>query len=192
MNNYTPITTPDFVIATLKKCWAPGKKLLEIGCGPAFLRTEFQNDYLGVDITDEPYRPDIPRRPDIICAAEKIPLSDETFDIITIKSALYLFTNPDASLQEACRLLRPKGKLVVFDYNRRTQKDLQRREGNHNRYPCWTQWGLKNHIKAAGFSHTTLLCPKVIQPKNLPRWLYLLAQECLGTWAVVMGIKESG
>jgi len=179
---------PDFVISILKQYWVPGQKILEIGCGPAFLRDEFGKDYLGVDITDEPYNEHYPRDVDIVCSSDKLLVENKTVDVVIIKSAFYMFSNHEKSLKEAKRVLKNKGKILIFDYNKRTQKELQRKEGHEN-YPCWTQWGLEKLIKNNGFKNVHKLVADVKQPFGFKRYYHMLRQEVLGTWAVVCGEK---
>lgn len=179
---------PDFVVAIIKNYWKPGQKILEIGCGPAFLRDDFGKDYIGTDITDAPYSIELPRDVDIVCPADHLDLQDNAVDIIIIKSAFFLFNNHKKSLEEVMRVLKPAGKIIIFDYNKKTQKGLQRKEG-HFQYPCWTQWGLKKVLKDHHFDNLTNLVASVQQPSRITKIYHLLRQEIFGTWAIVCGEK---
>lgn len=180
--------SPDFVVQIIKNYWRPGQKILEIGCGPAFLRKEFGKDYIGTDITNELYDENLPRDIDIVCSADKLLIDDNSVDIVVIKSALYLFDNYEKSLKEAKRALKSEGKIIIFDYGRRTQKKLQESEG-HMRYPCWTQWGLKKLLKRHQFMEVVNLIASTEQPSGLKKIYHLLRQEFFGTWAIVVGQK---
>lgn len=180
---------PSFIVDTLKASWKPGQKVLEIGCGPAFLRSEFGEHYIGTDITNKPYNSDLKRNVDIVCSGEKLPIKKHSVDLVIIKSALYLFSDWKAALYEVKRVLVPGGQLFVFDYNRRTQKDLQRRE-QHDRYPCWSQWRLKQCLRKVGFKKATLLLPQSLQFKGYLRQFHLLMEELYGTWAIVRAEGE--
>jgi ubiquinone/menaquinone biosynthesis C-methylase UbiE len=182
------LKSPDFVVSTIKALWQPGRKVLEIGCGPSLLRQHFGKDYIGTDITDEPYSSDMARDVDYVCPADNLLIDNEAVDIVVIKSAFFLFTNPNKSLQEAIRVLKPGGHVIIFDYNKRTQRHLQEREGHRN-YPCWTQWRLRNYIQARGFMDAKLLLPQVSQPKGIKRIIDLIRQEMFGTWAIVIARK---
>ncbi len=48
--------------------------------------------------------------------AERLPFPDETFNAITIGFGLRNFTDKDVALVEACRILRPQGRLVVLEF----------------------------------------------------------------------------
>lgn len=181
--------TPQFVIDTIRSAWKPGKKIVEIGCGPAFLRRYFGGDYIGTDISDAPYDSDLPRDADHVCPANRLSLNDEVFDIVIMKSALFLFEDHLGALLEAKRVLRQGGVLLIFDYNRRTQKMLQRKEG-HTNYPCWTQWALRKLVLNANFKRVDLLVPKSHQPNSLQGVLRRIHQELFGNWAIVRGFKE--
>lgn len=178
----------DFAIAIINQHWQSGKKILEIGCGPAYLRKYYGTDYTGSDVTNDYYTPGVKRDVDVVCSAEDLKFEDQSFDIVLIKSAFYLFTNHSKALAEAYRLLRKGGVILILDYNKKTQKMLQKKEG-HTRYPCWTQLGLKQLIARAGFNSTRLLLAETKQPSNLKRIYHLVRQEFLGTWAIVSGVK---
>jgi len=182
---------PDFVVQIIKDYWKPGQKILEIGCGPAFLREDFGKNYIGSDITKEPYNLDLPRDVDIVCPAENLCVDDNSIDIVVIKSAFFLFDNHMKSLNEIMRVLKPGGKVIIFDYNKRIQKDLQRKEG-HNQYPCWTQWSLKKLLQRHYFNDVTNLIASTKQPSKITKPYHLLRQEIFGTWAIVYGIKRHG
>ena len=179
---------PDFVVSIIKRYWKPGQRILEIGCGPAFLRDDFGADYLGVDITDKPYTEDLLRDVDIVCSADNLLIDDSSIDIVIIKSAFYMFSDHILALREARRVLKPNGILLIFDYNRRTQRMLQKKEG-HTNYGCWTQWGLKNLVQANGFKDVKNLVAANDQLVGLSRILFLLKQELFGSWAIICGVK---
>lgn len=180
--------TPDFVVAIIKNYWKFGQKILEIGCGPAFLRDDFGKDYIGTDITDEPYNIELPRDVDIVCPATNLNIPNNSMDVVILKSSFYLFDNHKKSLEEVLRCLKPRGKIIIFDYNKKTQKALQIKE-RHTRYPCWTQWGLKKILKDNHFCNVTNLIASAQQPSGIKKVYNLLRQEVLGTWAIVCGEK---
>ena len=50
----------------------------------------------------------------LVSAAEALPLADQSFDLLTVSSALHWFER-NAFLAEARRVLRPRGWLVIYD-----------------------------------------------------------------------------
>lgn len=189
LRRYYKMTGPEFVVSIINSFWKPGKKILDIGCGPAFLRNVYGKDYLGTDISAEPYHPDLPRDVDLVCTADNLTLESNLFDIVIIKSAFFLFEDHVKALKEAHRVLKPGGKLIIFDYNKRTQKILQKKEG-HSYYPCWTQWGLKRLLQINGFNKVRNYIATSVQPLGLARQYELVRQEIKGTWAIVCGTKS--
>jgi len=177
-------STPTFIINIIKQYWTPGKKILEIGCGPAFLREFFGADYIGTDITDEPYNENLPRNVDIVCAAENLLMKNDMVDIVTIKSSFYLFTEHDRVLMEVNRVLKSHGLILIFDYTRKTQKKLQKSE-HEKIYPCWTQLGLKRKMMQSGFTDCQILSAEG-DKANL---LQIMKNEMMGTWAIAKGAK---
>ena len=103
----------------------PGIKILEPCCGPGFLSIALSGD--GRDITgvDE-------------CSAmlegaksnaaqnrafanfiqgdcHRLPYSDESFDLVVARNSLWTLYNPAEAYREWVRILRPGGRLLVFD-----------------------------------------------------------------------------
>lgn len=181
-------STPPFVVQIIKEYWSPGKKILEIGCGPAFLRDFFLKDYIGVDITNEPYNEDLLRNVDIVCGAENLLIESASIDIVVIKSSFYLFEDHAKALQEAKRVLKDKGTILIFDYNKRTQNRLQKNE-TKKIYPCWTQWKLKKILQKNGFKEVKNFLASYEQPLGLILYYKILKQELNGDWAIVSGRK---
>ena len=179
---------PDFVVQTILRNWSKGEKVLDIGCGPCYLREVFKDDYIGCDVNDEPYGK-IERKVDLICSAEDLKLPDESVDHVVIKSALFLFHDIDKALSEAKRVLKKGGVLYLFDYNKRTQMVLAKKDGVES-YPCWTQWGLKRRVRKLGYSKAQILAAKPSQPATVIRILRSIYSELFGTWAIVEARKS--
>jgi ubiquinone/menaquinone biosynthesis C-methylase UbiE len=177
----------DFVCMFLRRYVREQDCVLDVGCGPAPYRGWVAGSYIGLDITDEPYGPGMPRLVDVVGSATSLPLMAECMDLMFSKSAFYLVPDPEAALLEFRRVLKTGGRLLLLDYNRRTQKRMMRLDGST--LPCWSQWGLKAKLKKVGFRQCELLAPT---PRNTNRpesWLRLLHQEMFGTWAIVTAVK---
>jgi SAM-dependent methyltransferase len=177
----------DFVRAFLRRYVHEQDCVLDVGCGPAPYRGWVVGSYIGLDITDEPYGPDMPRLVDVVASAASLPLMTESIDLVFSKSAYYLVPNPEAALLEFRRVLKSSGRLLLLDYNRRTQKRMMSADGST--LPCWTQWGLRARLNNAGFRKCELLVPTPRETNPLEYWLRLMHQELFGTWAVVTAVK---
>lgn len=180
------VATP-FAVALLNRYVGPGDVLVDVGCGPGLYRNVTPARFIGIDYTDAPYYPDWPRDVDIVAEGSALGLKDNCADLVMSKSAFFQFPDPEGALAEFHRVLKPGGRVLLFDYNRRTQKRLERGEGAKR--PCWTQRQLRVLVKRAGFQRTELLLPtarQIVVPLRLP---FLIAQELIGSWAIVTGVK---
>lgn len=176
-----------FVGYCLRRYTQPASLVLDVGCGPAPYRHWVSGHYVGLDVTDEPYGIDMPRSVDVVGSGMDLPLRAETFDLVFSKSAFFLIPDPLKALREIHRVLKPGGRVLLFDYNRRTQRQLQAREQIAR--PCWTQWQLRSLVRQAGFRNCELLVPKDRDVSGLEYWLRLVHQELFGIWAIVTGVK---
>jgi demethylmenaquinone methyltransferase/2-methoxy-6-polyprenyl-1,4-benzoquinol methylase len=59
--------------------------------------------------------------------ALRLPLRDESFDVVTISFGLRNVADPDAALTEMLRVTRPGGRLVVCEFSRIPVRELARR-----------------------------------------------------------------
>jgi ubiquinone/menaquinone biosynthesis C-methylase UbiE len=184
-----PVVNPvdPFVRYLLERYIGRGQTMLDVGCGPAPYRSLVAGRYIGLDNTDEPYFAGAERRADIVAAADKIPLADGSVELIFCKSAFFLVPDPAAALIEFRRVLVERGRVLILDYNRRAQRQLQAKEGIAR--PCWTQWQLRDLVAQADFRDPEILVPKSRDVRGPERWLRLVHQELFGTWAIVTGIK---
>lgn len=56
--------------------------------------------------------------PAMLCDAEKIPLPDNYFDVVTVAFGLRNMTHKDVALAEMRRVLKPGGKLLVLEFSK--------------------------------------------------------------------------
>jgi SAM-dependent methyltransferase len=176
-----------FVRSFLQRYGCTEDRVLDVGCGPAPYRKWMVGSYIGLDITNKPYGSDMPRLVDVVGSAARLPLMTGSIDLIFSKSAFYLIPNPDAALLEFWRVLRIGGRLLLLDYNQRTQRNMMSIDGS--KLPCWTQRGLSQKLQKAGFRQCELLVPTSRSIGRLEYWLRLLHQELFGTWAIVTAVK---
>jgi ubiquinone/menaquinone biosynthesis C-methylase UbiE len=181
-----PFVEP-FVARLLAQFLDAGTIMLDVGCGPAGYRQVVNGRYVGVDVTDAPYTPTAGRRLDAAARSDLLPFRAKSFDLVMCKSAFYLMPDHPRALAEFHRVLKPGGRLLLIDYNRRTQRDLSAREGK--RYPCWTQWQLRGLAEACGFRGSILLGTFDKTQIRFWRFLRTILQELFGTWAIVTAVK---
>jgi ubiquinone/menaquinone biosynthesis C-methylase UbiE len=176
----------EFVRQYLRASVVPHQSLLDVGCGPAPYRHLVAGRYVGIDKTDAAYGA-TPRQMDAVADGATLPFRPDCFDVVFSKSAFYQIPDPAAALSEFHRVLKPGGRLLLIDYNRRTQRRLQQAEGVAR--PGWTQWQLRHLVARAGFRNCTLRLAKAGEFSWLERGLRLLLQEFTGTWAIVSARK---
>lgn len=164
---------------------SPDTRVVEVGCGAAQYRDVVLGEYVGVDRVPAPHG--VPGRVDIVAPAEDMPLEDGSADLMFTVGALYQFDDPNAALRECRRVLRPGGRVVIIDYNRRTQILLERLEGGKR--PKWTALGLKRRMVEGGFRNVELLLPRDRQPHGVERLVRLVIEELRGQWAIATGIR---
>lgn len=99
-----------------------GKKILDVGCGigtylQAFKR--FTNKLYGVEINAKRAAEAKRVTPNIFIApAEKLPFDDATFDLVFSHEVLEHVGDDRKAIEEAVRVLRPEGHIVLFVPNR--------------------------------------------------------------------------
>ena len=56
--------------------------------------------------------------PTLVCDAERLPFPDNHFDLVSVAFGLRNMTHKDAALREMCRVLKPRGRLLVLEFSR--------------------------------------------------------------------------
>jgi len=99
-----------------------GRRILDIGCGiGTFVRRlrEFSADVYGVDVDRERVRRGAMASPHLaVAVSESLPFADETFDVVLLHEVLEHVRDDRLTLEEACRVTRPGGRIVVYCPNR--------------------------------------------------------------------------
>ena len=100
------------LFTALEKASAFAKgRLLDIGCGNKPYEKMFEGkitEHFGCDIVQSSER-----RADVVCPATQIPIEDESFDTVLCTQVIEHVADHRALLQEAYRLLRPEGVLIL-------------------------------------------------------------------------------
>ena len=100
-----------------------GKWVLDIGCGLGAYVTAFRRftpHTFGMDV-DAPRVVEGRRRGVdhlLLAAAEDLPFADASFDVIVLNEVIEHVRDDRATLNEACRVLRPGGSIVIYAPNR--------------------------------------------------------------------------
>ncbi|WP_026733954.1 class I SAM-dependent methyltransferase [Fischerella sp. PCC 9605] len=112
------------------KTWAhisPEATVLDIGCGTGeferLLLTENPQQMItGVDISEEMLLVAkqkcraYPNVSFLTASASALPFANNSFDVIVSASTFHYFDDPETSLKEMRRVLKPDGKVVILDW----------------------------------------------------------------------------
>ena len=115
---------------------SPNQKLIDVGCGTGDIAKIFLN-YVNKDAQITCVDPNIGmvnkgkeklkkfRNIDwIIASAEKLPLTDNSYDFYTISFGLRNTTNLNKSLNEAYRVLKPGGRFLCLEFSKIQNSNL--------------------------------------------------------------------
>ena len=106
------------LVAETMRAVLPVERALDVGCGTGHSTVAllpYAREIVGIDPSSMMLAQTNPH-PRIVYRkghAEALPLSRETFDLVTVSSAYHWFDHHDF-LQEAARVLRPSGWLVLY------------------------------------------------------------------------------
>lgn len=59
--------------------------------------------------------------PTLVCDAEQLPFVDAQFDLVSVAFGLRNMTHKERALAEMCRVLKPRGKLLVLEFSKVAQ-----------------------------------------------------------------------
>jgi SAM-dependent methyltransferase len=121
---------------------AGDKVLADFGCGNMPYRPLFQPDvgqYLGCDLAGNELADRIIEIPDVL------PLESESVDVVLSSQVLEHVASPDVYLQEAFRVLRSDGLLILSTHG------MWRYHPDPNDFWRWTCDGLRQEISRQGF-----------------------------------------
>ena len=102
---------------------------------------------------------------------EHLPLRDCEADFITISMVLHHLSSPQAALEEARRVLRPGGRVVVADFDRHENESMRVTHGD--RWLGFSEEALCTALQKAGFS--LILTERVPVEKGL--FIHLIQAE---------------
>jgi SAM-dependent methyltransferase len=91
-----------------------GDRLLDVGCGSAWLGNHF-DDYTGLEASADETAGAVARGLNVVQgdANDPLPFDDASFDAVMLKDVLEHLLNPVAAVREARRVLRPGGRVYA-------------------------------------------------------------------------------
>ena len=107
---------------------APGKRVLDIGCGNGYVLSRFAaagSAVEGVDITDRAIELSQRRFHEAGLRGgftringQRLPFGDGSFDVVTSMGVLHHVPDPNLLVEDAVRVLKPGGEMIVMLYHR--------------------------------------------------------------------------
>lgn len=97
-------------------------RTLEVGTGPGQYRFVVPGQFVGIDSATGRYREQIERRIDAAADAHALPFA-ASFDVVFFCNVFYMLDG-ERALAEARRVLKPNGRILIFDYSRKTLTGL--------------------------------------------------------------------
>lgn len=103
----------------------PGERILDLGCGTGVLIQHLLQiapkiQIIGIDYSAEMLeiaKQKLPESVELkVGSADNLPFPSNYFDVVVSTSAFHFFRDPSQALQEAKRVLKPNGRLVITDW----------------------------------------------------------------------------
>ena len=125
-NVFTPEATGRLIDAFVELSGLePGARVADLGCGSGAFSVLLQRkgyDCVGLDISAKLLAVGSRKHPGIEFVAgdiEHLPFPDASLDGVLLSGVVHHFPDPSRCAAEVCRVLRPQGRFVAFDPNRR-------------------------------------------------------------------------
>ncbi|MBP3889260.1 MAG: class I SAM-dependent methyltransferase [Cellulosilyticum sp.] len=134
--------------------------ILDVGCGTGslmgkLLDTKPQIKGYGLDLSEkmlEVAREKLPERTELVYGeAEVLPYDNKKFDMVVMVDSFNYFVNPEQAIQEAYRVLRPGGTLVMAE---KMITGFKKYFVDGNNY---TEEEIRKFLKQAGFDVINLI-----------------------------------
>ena len=130
-------------------------RVLDLGCGPGFFSIIFA--HMDCEVSAMDASEEMLSRACVNVTAEgladrvvfyqgdvtELPFDDDSFDVVASRNLMWLMRDPERAYAEWMRVLRPGGKLVVFDANWYLylfDKDVDLRRRNDQDGNCVKEW----------------------------------------------------
>ncbi|MGE0527513.1 MAG: bifunctional 2-polyprenyl-6-hydroxyphenol methylase/3-demethylubiquinol 3-O-methyltransferase UbiG [Bdellovibrionales bacterium] len=120
------LTKVPWVIAKVHQFHSPGARVLDVGCGSGALVLQLAEQGFactGIDVSEGVLaagrrRDEAGRVQWATGQAERLPFADTSFDVVCLLDVLEHIFEPRLAVQEAVRVLRPGGTLLLHTFNR--------------------------------------------------------------------------
>ena len=150
----------DQYLSELKNLVDHSKMVVELGSGTGALLISLaqpQGYYLGIDMSEEMVKIAANKAALIkdtqlefrLGDIENAPLNENACSTVIISMVLHHLLSPDAAIKEACRILAPRGKLIVYDFWK--HNDDSYREIYNHRWLGFTKENLEKWFAECGF-----------------------------------------
>jgi ubiquinone/menaquinone biosynthesis C-methylase UbiE len=172
-----------FALAEVKT----GERVLDVGCGTGIYTLELARrdvHVVGVDpsmemilIAREKFRQTGLKGCFICGSAEFLPLRSERFDLALAVTSLCFVRHPDQAIQEAHRILKPSGRLVIGELNRFSLWAFMRRlkglftDTIYNQAHFWSRRELERLLREKGLYPSAVKILLHFPPVNLKPYL---------------------
>jgi ArsR family transcriptional regulator len=140
----------------------PEVEVVDLGCGEGYLAIEaahWARTVVAVDRSD-----DVLSRGKALAGRrhmnnitwkrgelDQLPLEDECADVALLSQSLHHAADPQRAVDEASRVLRPGGRLLILDLREHAETWVKRQLGD--RWLGFTDQRLRELLEGAGFSH---------------------------------------
>ena len=88
--------------------------VLEVGSGTGTISNLIDGQIICSDISYEMCKESAKKHVNVICCdAEKLPIRENTLDVIISAEVIYYLNNPNAFIEDSTRILKKDGKLMI-------------------------------------------------------------------------------
>ena len=96
--------------------------ILEVGSGTGMISDLIDRQIICSDISYEMCKESAKKHMNVICCdAEKLPIRENTLDVIISAEVIYYLNNPNAFIEDSTRILKKDGKLMITIFNQKMQ-----------------------------------------------------------------------
>ncbi len=115
------------IVAAERVCGLTGGRILEVGVGTGISLPDYNpvNRILGVDLSEPMLRKAQERVRTLalshveglsVMDAERMPLPDQSFDVVVAQFVITAVPHPEATLDEFARVLKPGGEIILVNH----------------------------------------------------------------------------